>query len=296
MAVVRQEILEQLVGGGADHVDGAFFPGPLPVDRGLDRRDRFEGGGAARVTGAVIVVGDVVGVEGRVLRQLFVVRQVLGVEAGAVAQGVGGHHDLVAVQRAPEAELEGDLAVHAGQVAAPPLQFLRGEADQAAVGGDGGQMEPEPEAVGEEDVRADGAELLLVEALPHQDVARERFRGGNVRVGRLPAAAGDVPAARRDGFAQALEVFRIVLLHPGVLDARLAVEHVVGILADQREVAEERLGDVLRDGGLHVPVPLGIQVRVGDKVGFRSVVLGAGAEGGQGQKQSESGFEQLGHR
>ena len=97
VAVVRQEILEQLVGRGADHMDGAFLPGPLPVDRSLDRRDRFEGGGAARVTGAVIVVGDVVGVEGRVLRQLFVVRQVLRVEAGAVAQGVGGHHDLVAV-------------------------------------------------------------------------------------------------------------------------------------------------------------------------------------------------------
>ena len=78
-------------------MDGAFLPGPLPVDRSLDRRDRFEGGGAARVPGAVIVVGDVVGVEGRVLRQLFVVRQVLRVEAGAVAQGVGGHHDLVAV-------------------------------------------------------------------------------------------------------------------------------------------------------------------------------------------------------
>ena len=290
----RQEILEQLVRSGTDDLDASFAAGPLFVDGSLHRGDRTDGGGAARVAGPVIMEGNVGRVEGGVLGEFGGNGQVLPVETGGIGPRIGGHHNLIAVQRAPEAEFEGNLTVDAGQVHSPPLQFLGGEADQAAVGGDGGQLEPEAEAVGQEDVRADGAEFLLVEMLSEQDVPGERFGGGNIGVRGFPAAAGDVPAPVGDEPAQAGKGLGMVLLHPVVFDAGLAIEHIVGIPVDEHQITEQRLRDIVRDGPLHVPVPLGVQVRVGGQVGLGRGAVGLGLGGGnqRGQEQEgESGFE-----
>ena len=245
MGAVRQEVPEQLVGCGAENPDVSSFPSALPVDGGLYRGNRFNGGRSSRVAGAIIMIGNVVWIECRMSRKFGGVCQVFRVKTRPVAQGIGGHHDLVAVQCAPKAEFERNFAVRAGQVPPSPLKFLRGEADEAAVRGYRGKMEPETETVGEKDIGADGAELFLVEMLPEQDVARKRFRGGNVCVRCLPAAAGNVPSSLGDGLTQALECVRMVFLHPGIFDAGLAIEHIVGILVNQRQIAEKGLGDVL---------------------------------------------------
>ena len=145
-----------------------------------------------------------------------------------------------------------------------PHEFLRRETDKTAVGGDRRKRPPETEAVRQEDVRAFDPEFAAVEVLSVQDIAREGLRGRDIRVGGVPRAARDMPAPLADVTLDQFVLVRVVLLHPLVLDAALEVEHVIGVGAKEKQVLIQRLRDVLPDRTLHVPVPLGIKMRVRD--------------------------------
>ena len=155
-----------------------------------------------------------------------------------------------------------------------PAQFLRREADQAAVGGQRGKRIAEPEAVGQEDVGRAHAELPLVKLLSLQDVANERLGRRHVGVVGVPRRAGDVPAPLVDIFLQTGVVHRVVLLHPMVDDASLEVKLIVGIAFQHPEVLKENAGDVLPNGVGQIPVPLGVEVGVAHRIDL--VGLGRG--------------------
>lgn len=167
----------------------------------------------------------------------------------------------------PESDREGHFRLPVKGMLAP-LELLGREPDQPGMCGDRRQRIAEPEAVGQENVVRLHAELLAVEPLSQQNVTEKRFRGGNVGVGGVPRAAADVPAAAADPLLHLSVQVGIILLHPTVLDASLEVENVVGIAFQQPEVLDHRIADVNLDRSLHVPVPLRIEMRVGDHIGL----------------------------
>ena len=228
VALVRQEIFEQLVGGGAHYADASLFALILSVDGALDCGHRLDGRRAAGIAGAVIVERYVVGVAPGVLQEHGRVGQVFRIKAGGVVEGVCRNHYPAAVQGTPEAEFKRHFAIRPGQVALAPLKLLGGESYESAVGGYGGQLEPEAEAVGKENVGAQGAEFLLIEVLPQEYVAGERLGRWNIGVGGLPAASAYVPAPPRNDVPQPRIRLGVVFFHPRVLDSALTVEYVVG--------------------------------------------------------------------
>ena len=180
-----------------------------------------------------------------------------------IASRLERHHDAGAVDPFPEPDRKRGFGVADKRLGAP-RQFLRRETDKTAVGGDRRKRPPETEAVRQEDVRAFDPEFAAVEVLSVQDIAREGLRGRDIRVGGVPRAARDMPAPLADVTLDQFVLVRVVLLHPLVLDAALEVEHVIGVGAKEKQVLIQRLRDVLPDRTLHVPVPLGIKMRVRD--------------------------------
>ncbi len=179
-----------------------------------------------------------------------------------------GHHDAGAVHALPQTYGEGILLVAFIERLVSPAQLLRGETNQAAVLGDGGQCPAKSEAVGQEDVGALHTELPAVVLLAQHDVTDGGLGGGHQGVGGVPACTADVPTAILDVFLHLLVLLRIVFLHPGILHAALEVENVVGILLQQKQVLVDGVPHILLDGGLDVPVPLGVQVGVGHQIGL----------------------------
>ena len=61
---------------------------------------------------------------------------------------------------------------------------------------------------------------------------------------------------------QLLELRRVVLFHPHVLDGALVVEVETWVLVHQSHVIDQCILHVLGDGGLDIPVPLRVEVGV----------------------------------
>ena len=72
-----------------------------------------------------------------------------------------------------------------------------------------------------------------------------------------------MPATLADVTLDQFVLVRVVLLHPLVLDAPFEIEYIIRVGTQQEQVLIQRLRDVLPDRTLHVPVPLGIKMRVG---------------------------------
>ena len=285
MLVEGKVILEELVARGADDLDRA-----VSVHAGLHGTHRLDRRSAAHVARTVIVVDGLDRALGNHARELPALAQILIAPFGRIVVGVHHGHDARAVDTLPQADLERDLAVAVERPVAPH-ELLRREADQSAVRGDRRERPSESEAVREEDVRTLDAELVAVEVLPVEDVAREGLRGGDVRVGGIPRAAGHMPAALADVLLHQLILMGEVLLHPLVLDTALEVEQVVGVLRQQEQVLIQRLGNVLRNRALNVPVPLRVEVGVRDHVNLvRFLGHGRPAEYEEGQTQQDGAF------
>ncbi len=277
----RQIILEELVARGAYDLHGT-----VAVHAHLQSADRLDGRGAARIARTVIVVNGLQGAGVGHAFERLALAQILQTPLGGIVMGIHHGHDARAVDTLPQTDLEGDLAV-AVEGTVTPHEFLGREADQTAVRGHRGQRPAEAEAVGQEDVGALHAELVAIEVLTVEDVARERLDRGDVGIGGVPRTASDVPATRGDVVLHQLVLVGIVLLHPLVLDTALEVEDIVGVLGQQHEVLVERLGNVLRDGALNVPVPLRVEVSVRHDVGL-VLLLGDGVS----RKHEESHTQQ----
>ena len=219
--------------------------------------------------------------------------QVLIAPFGRVVVRIHHRHDPRAVDALPEADLERNLARSVERPVAPH-QLLCREADQARVCGDRGKRPPEAEAVRKEDVRTLDAELRAVEVLSVEDVAREGLCRRDIRVRGVPRTPRDVPPTFADVALDQFVLVRVVLLHPLVLDTALEVEDIVRILRQQMQVLVQCLRNVLQNRPLHVPVPLGIEVRVRNQIGLVAILGdGRSAEDKKGQAQKEGVFFHL---
>ena len=57
-------------------------------------------------------------------------------------------------------------------------------------------------------------------------------------------------------------------------DPTFKVENIVGIFLEQKEILVQCVSDMVADGGLHVPVPLRVEMCVSDHVGLHCLLLG----------------------
>ena len=200
-------------------------------------------------------------------QQLLVLRQVFVVVTLTVIETVG-HHDATAIDTLPQANGVRITLATLVEGVGTPHQFLRRETNQAAVSCQCGQRVTKAKAVGQEHIGALCIELLTVERLTQQDVTQPRFgRADNHLVG-IPATAGKMPAAVSHIVFQLGKLQGIVLLHPTVLDSTLEIKNVTWILLQEHQVLVERTFHVLANSGLHVPVPLGVQMGIGYHVGL----------------------------
>ena len=145
------------------------------MDAAHDRTHTGQVGAAARVACTVVAEGDTERTLGNLLGELLVVREVLLLITLGIVEAVG-HHDAAAVNTLPEAHGEGVSLAAVIEGACAPHQFLRREADQTAVGGSGGHVIREPEAVWQKHVVGLCTEFPTVEGLSKQDVADPGFR------------------------------------------------------------------------------------------------------------------------
>ena len=130
----------------------------------------------------------------------------------------------------------------------------------------GGQSVGKSEAVGQHHIiTAAHSELLLVETVGIEHAVQNALGRRHHHIAGINGHSANVPLPALHILLQLLELCGIILLHPHVLDGSLVVEAEVGILVHERHIVEQRVLDVLRDGSLDIPVPLGIEVSVGDE-------------------------------
>ena len=125
-----------------------------------------------------------------------------------------GHHDAAAVDTLPQADGVGIFLVSFVERIFTPSELLRRETDESAVCGEGRQVISKAEAVGQEHVCALFAELLTIEGLADENVAKPRLRRHDDRLVGVPSAAGEVPAAVGNILLHLFKLVGIVLLHP----------------------------------------------------------------------------------
>ena len=185
------------------------------------------------------------------------------------------HHDAAAVNALPESDGEGVACQLAFEEAVgTPAQLLRREADEAAMGCQRRQCIGKAETVGQKDVRTLLTIFVAVEGLTEERVTQPRFGRDNDRLVGVPAGTGEVPAPLGNVLLHFFILGGVVLLHPRVLDGSFEIEDIVRVVAQQMKILPDGLGDVLADGGLDVPVPLRVEVGIGDHVGRSGFVLG----------------------
>ena len=88
-----------------------------------------------------------------------------------------------------------------------------------------------------------------------------------------------MPLPRCDVLLQHLVLSRVVLFHPFVADSTFEIKHEGGILLEQAEIVYHSIAHILVDGGLHIPVPLSVQMTVRYKeqgLGIRISISSAG--------------------
>ena len=268
MLVEGHEIFVNLVAGGRDNLHR-----PAAADALLERPDGGERRRAADIARAVIAVDHLERTLPHLADELSILREVGIVVSLRIVESVR-HHDAAAIDALPEAHGEGVAFFPLIERFGAPLQFLRREADEAAVSRQCGQRVAESEAVGQEDVRALGVELRSVERLSEEHIPEPSLRRAHDGLVGIPAAACDVPPSVGDVVFQLLILLRIVLFHPRILHPALEVEHIVRILLEEEEVLRERVEDMVADSGLDVPVPLRVEMRIGHHIGFHLFVLG----------------------
>ena len=273
--VVGHEVLVDLVACGADHLHRT-----ITMDAFLYRPHRSQGGRTADISGAIVAVGDIERTLLDLIDQVLILRQVGIVVTLRIVESVC-HHDAAAIDALPQSDGERIAPSALVEGLGAPHEFLRRETDEATMGGQCGQGVAKAEAVGQEDVGALGIELRAVERLSEQHVPQPRLRRANDGLVGIPTAAGDMPTPLCHVAFHLLVLDGVILLHPGILHRSLEVKDIVGILLEKEKVLGECVTDMVADSGLHVPVPLRVEMRVGHHIGLHFLVLGIHAQGEQ---------------
>ena len=264
-----QEILVELVAGSTDNGDGT-----LALDAFFYRPHRRQVWRTAGVAGAIVMVGDAQRALIGGTQQLFVLRQVLIVPPLAIVETVS-HHDAAAVDTLPQTHRERIPPVALIKWFGAPHQFLRGKTDKSAMCGQSGEGIGEAETIGQEDVGAFGSKFPAIKSLSEKHVSYPRLRRADDALTGIPTAAGDVPSPGGNTFFQFLILKRVILFHPGILYTSLEIEDIIRILPDEEQILVKGILDVFADSGLHVPVPLGIQVGIGHEIHLSGLFLSA---------------------
>ena len=268
--VASLHVLEELVGRGETHADGSVLLRSIvaePVGCVLTlfvgivlqgsaavatRPDIAEHGRQAVVAEVLVYLAQGGGIAGEVLVIIFVL---------VVGFGFIDSVDAAAVHALPHAE--GRQTAISGRA---PTELGRVESLLPGMVHEAGQSIGEAEAVGEHDViAAPHAELLPVEAVGIEHAVQDALGRGHHHVAGIDGHTADVPLPAPHVLLQLLELRGVVLLHPHVLDGALVVEPEVGVLVHELHVVHQGVPDVLRYGGLDVPVPLRVEMRVGDE-------------------------------
>jgi hypothetical protein len=121
-----------------------------------------------------------------------------------------------------------------------PAELLGDESTHAAGGEHLRESGGVAEHVGDPDLGATAAELLLEPALTEHDLTHQALAGGQVHVGFHPHAADRNPLAPLDTLDDPREQLRVVLLDPRVVLRRRGGEHVLGVVVHQRDRRRER--------------------------------------------------------
>ena len=162
-------------------------------------------------------------------------------------------------------------------VGAVPRQLLGEEPVDPAGRHDPGEAGRVAEHVGDPDLGALHAEVLLEEPLAVGDLADQRLAARQVGVGLDPHAADRDPLASGDLVLDALEDGREALAHPVVLDGLAAPEHELGVLVHERQHVGERPA-ALAAGLSQRPEPGRVDVGVADRRDLVGARVGRPAE------------------
>ena len=182
--------------------------------------------------------------------------------------------DAVAVRTNPSAKIHtnGILIGHGSGYAAvlvddgrthTPQKLLRREAHKSHMSGDRGQRPAESKAVGQENIRALFAELLLKKAVAKQDLAHVCLRRGHVCVRCIPLAARYVPFSLGYVLFQPFVKIGIIFLCQRIAERPLEIHAIVGVFFKQCKVIRQGVFHTIADRILDRPVPLGIKMCVG---------------------------------
>ena len=258
----RVHIAEHLVGRGGEYIHGAVL---IFTQFAAHSCNGAVLGRAAAVADAVERIGEG---EAELIDILFEFISDLVVftnlaEHRHIGERIQGGVNAVFIYTLPNTQIKRD------PVGGAPRQLLCRKAEQVCVVGDGGQCVAEAKAVGQEDILAALAKLLIKVVVAVQDVAEQALRRGDVHIAILIGAAGYVPAAGRHILLEPFELLRIVLLHQLIPVGPFKAEYIFRILFKALKVFQQGFGYVVPDGRLQRPVPGCVQVRGTDRVDAR---------------------------
>ena len=129
-----------------------------------------------------------------------------------------------------------------------------------------GQGSREAEAIGQHVLIAGDAELFAKPIVAVENLPNDRFGVRRIYVAFFHRRAGGKPATHRDVKLQAVEIYRVVLLHQAITICAGEVEDVVRIFFEQREIVPHRLGEILLNHLRIFPAPFSVEMRVTDDV------------------------------
>ena len=191
-----------------------------------------------------------------IVRQIFV-PILVNVVSSWLIDGI----DLAAVHTLPDTEMRQGVVSRR----APP-ELGRMEASLPGMTHEGWQSVGEAETVRQHHiVAAAHTKLFLVETVGIEHAVQDAFGRRHHHIACIDGHTAHVPLPVLDVLLHLLELLGIVFLHPHVLDGPLVIESEAWVLGHERHIIHQSVLDILGDCSLDVPVPLCVEMGVGDE-------------------------------
>src|SRR5574344_1282640 len=140
------------------------------------------------------------------------------------------HHYNTTINPLPQTDCKRISFVSRIERMIAPLQLLRRETYQTAMGSYSRQSPTEAKTIGQKDIGTFSAKLLPIEILSIHDATNRRLGRGNKNITSLPTTSRDVPSSLFNVFLQFLILIGIIFLHPIIFYTTLEIEDIVRIL------------------------------------------------------------------